>query len=72
MSLRKPRRVKTQRHGNRQILLLRSRNLKRIKGEKEMKMKKKDVKAKEKKMTKHMDEKQDKKLIKKMVKKDCM
>ena len=37
-----------------------------------MKMKKKDIKSREKKMSKHMDAAQDKKLIKKTVRKDCM
>ncbi len=37
-----------------------------------MKMKKKDIKQREKKMSKHMDVSQDKKLIKEMIKKDCM
>jgi hypothetical protein len=37
-----------------------------------MKMKKKDIKSREKKMSKHMDAVEDKKLVKKMVKKDCM
>lgn len=37
-----------------------------------MKMKKKDIKHREKKMSKHMDVVQDKKLVNKMVKKGCM
>lgn len=37
-----------------------------------MKMKKKDIKHREKKMSKHIDAVQDKKLVKKIVKKDCM
>lgn len=37
-----------------------------------MKMKKKEIKHREKKMSKHMDIKDDKKLVKSMVKKDCM
>jgi hypothetical protein len=37
-----------------------------------MKMKKKDIKSREKKMSKHMDAAQDKKLVKKTVKRDCI
>jgi len=37
-----------------------------------MKMKKKDIKSREKTMYKHMDASEDKKLVKKMIKKGCM
>jgi hypothetical protein len=37
-----------------------------------MKMRKKDIKHRERKHSKHMDEAQDKALVRKMVKKGCM
>lgn len=37
-----------------------------------MKMKKKDIKDREKKMSRHADKKEDMKMLKKSVKKDCM